>query len=132
MATTSLVKKLLIKPGQRMLIINAPPEYGEKLAPLPDGVELADKPEGVFDFVQLFAKNSDELHQYVSTAINAVKHEGLLWISYPKGSSKVKTDLNRDILWAAVEPFGFKGVSLISLDDIWSAMRFRPDDLVGR
>jgi hypothetical protein len=132
MATSSLIKKLQIKPGQRMVIINAPAGYTEQLDPLPDGVDLAKKPEGTFDFVQVFATNSEELKKFIDTAIKAVKHEGLLWICYPKGSSKVKTDLNRDILWGIVDQYNFKGVTLVSLDDIWSAMRFRPADLVGR
>jgi hypothetical protein len=132
MATSPLIKKLQIKPGQRMVIINAPAGYTEQLDPLPDGVELAKKPEGSFDFVQLFATNSEELKKFIGSATKAVKHEGLLWICYPKGSSKVKTDLNRDILWGIVDQYDFKGVTLISIDDVWSAMRFRPAELVGR
>jgi len=132
MATSPLIKKLQIKPGQRMVIINAPAGYTEQLDPLPDGVELAKTPEGDFDFVQVFATNSEELKKFIGSAIKAVKHEGLLWICYPKGSSKVKTDLNRDVLWGIVDEYGFKGVTLVSIDDVWSAMRFRPADLVGR
>jgi hypothetical protein len=132
MAASPLIKKLQIKPGQRMVIINAPAGYTEQLDPLPDGVDLAKQPEGAFDFVQVFATNSEELKKFIGTATKAVKHEGLLWICYPKGSSKVKTDLNRDILWGIVDEYGFKGVTLVSLDDVWSAMRFRPADLVGK
>jgi len=61
-----------------------------------------------------------------------LKKDGLFWICYPKGSSKIKTDLNRDILWAAMGKFGLAGVSLISIDNVWSAMRFRPTDKVGK
>lgn len=132
MAESSLTKKLQIKPRQRLLLLNSPPDFAEQLQPLPEGVELTDSGDGEFDFVQLFVKNGEELHRFVSAAIQQVKHDGLLWICYPKGSSKVKTDLNRDILWQLVEPLGWTGVSLISLDSVWSAMRFRPADRVGK
>jgi hypothetical protein len=56
----------------------------------------------------------------------SLKSDGLLWICYPKGSSKMKTDLNRDILWGQMEKFGLAGVSLVSVDEVWSDMRFRP------
>src|SRR6185312_13062145 len=111
---------------------NAPPDFAEQLQPLPEGVELTDRGDGEFDFVQIFVKNREELNGFVSAAIQQVKHNGLLWICYPKGSSKVKTDLNRDTLWQLVDPLGWTGVSLISLDTVWSAMRFRPADRVGR
>ena len=134
MAESSLPRKLQIKPRQRLLLLNAPPGFAEQLQSLPEGVELTDRgdADGEFDFVQLFVKNREELTRYVSAAIQQVKHDGLLWICYPKGSSKVKADLNRDILWQMVEPLGWTGVTLISLDTVWSAMRFRPADRVGK
>ncbi len=132
MAANPLHKKLQLKAGQRAVIINAPSGYLEELGPLPEGVELAQQPEGSFDFVQLFVKDMDELQRYLSTALQAVKHDALLWIAYPKGGAKAGTDLNRDILWNAVEPHHYSGVTLISLNEVWSAMRFRPSEKVGK
>jgi hypothetical protein len=132
MAKSSLAKKLLMKPGQRVVILNPPPGYLEKLAPFPEGVELAEKPTGTVDFVQLFVTDSKELARLAPKAIRAAKHDALLWISYPKRSSKVETDLTRDVLWELVKPFGLVGVSLIAIDDVWSAMRFRPAGEVGK
>ncbi len=132
MAANPLHKKLQLKAGQRAVIINAPSGYLEELGPLPEGVELAQQPEGSFDFVQLFVKDMDELQRYLSTALQAVKHDALLWIAYPKGGAKAGTDLNRDILWNAVEPHHYSGVTLVSLNEVWSAMRFRPSEKVGK
>ena len=70
--------------------------------------------------------NGAELDRIGVAAIRAAKHDGLLWISYPKGSSKVKTDLNRDILRGLLHKEGLDAVAMISIDDVWSAMRFRP------
>lgn len=132
MATSSLPKKLQMKAGQRAVIINAPADYLEKLTPLPEGVEIAASPEGQFDFVQLFVKNMADLQKFLPTVAQAVKHDALLWIAYPKGSAKTGTDINRDSLWAAVAEHQLTGVTLISLDEVWSAMRFRPSEKVGQ
>jgi hypothetical protein len=132
MTTSPLVKKLQIKPGQQVAILNAPTGYIKNLGDLPEGVKLKEQPTGTFDFVQLFVKDSADLNRYANKAIRAVKHDGMLWICYPKGSSKVKSDLNRDVIWDLVKESGFLGVSLISVDDVWSAMRFRPAEKVGK
>ena len=131
MATNPLQKKLLVKSGQRMLIVNPPEGYVDSLGELPEGTRLEQHATGSFDFVHLFAKDSDELRRLASKAIGTLKPEGLLWISYPKRSAKVKTDLNRDILRTLLEEMGYIGVSLVSIDDVWSAMRFRRPESVG-
>jgi hypothetical protein len=132
MASSSLAKKLQLKAGQRVVILNAPPGYLDEIAPLPKGVEYVAGPEGSFDFVQVFVKNIEDLERLLPIAMGAVKHDALLWIAYPKGGAKAGTDLNRDILWNAVSPQGLSGVALVSLNDVWSAMRFRPSERVGR
>jgi hypothetical protein len=132
MTNSSLVKKLQLKAGQRAVIINPPSDYFDELGPLPEGVELAEHPQGSFDFVQVFAKDKIELERFLPSALQAVRHDALLWIAYPKGGVKAGTDLNRDILWNLVAEHHFSGVSLISLDEVWSAMRFRPSEKVGK
>lgn len=99
--------------------------YLAKLGSLPIENEL----DGKFDFVHLFVQNKDEVDLLGPKAVEAVKPEGVLWISYPKGSSKIKTDINRDKGWDSIKAMGFVGVSMISIDETWSAMRFRPVEL---
>ena len=134
--TTSLAKKLLLKAGQRAVILNPPTDYLIALEPLPEGVELVDQadiqPSGSFDFVQLFVKHKQDLEEFLPIAREAIKHDGLLWIAYLKGGAKAGTDLNRDILSQAVESQGLSSVTLVSLDEVWSAMRFRPSERVGK
>lgn len=131
MARSSLPKKLQMKAGQRALVINAPAGYLDKLVPLPDGVEIAEEGVGPFDFVQLFVHDLAQLHALLPLAIQSVKLDAQLWIAYPKGSAKTGTDLNRDRLWAAVSEHHLTGVTLVSLDEVWSAMRFRPSEQVA-
>ena len=132
MAISALARKLLVKPGQRMVLLNAPAGYAEALAPLPEGVAVSTAPAADADFVQVFVKDSAELHSLGPQAIGSARPDGLLWICYPKKSSKVATDLTRDVLWDLVKQYGVVGVTLVSIDDTWSAMRFRPADQVGR
>ena len=63
MASTRLLKKLRMQPGQRALILNAPQHYLDELVPLPEGVELVQEPEGNLDFVHVFAKDLEELEK---------------------------------------------------------------------
>ena len=99
---------------------------------MPEGVVLTDQAKGTFDCVQLFVKNIEEMNRLAPRAIRAVKPDGLLWISYPKRSSKTKTDLSRDHGWEVIENAGLEGVTLIAIDEVWSAMRFRLAERVGK
>ena len=132
MAKSQLVKKLRIQPGHRMLILKAPPGYVDELGDLPEGVEVAEQPEGTFDFVQLFVKSLAELRSRSPAAIEAVKYDGLLWISYPKKSSQLGSDLTRDVIWAEVVKTGWRPVAQVSVNDVWSAIRVRPAEKVGK
>ncbi len=81
MADSSLVKKLGIKPNQRILVLKAPGGYFELLGALPEGVERAEKPDGQFDLVQLFVKNQAELELDAPVVLAVVKPGGLLWLT---------------------------------------------------
>jgi hypothetical protein len=117
---SALLKKLQLKPGLSGAVINAPDGYLERIGP------LANKLRPNLDFVQLFVRDKAQLERLAPAAVESVKPDGLLWIAYLKGGKKAGTDLNRDLLWAAMSPLGVAGVTLIALDDAWSAMRFRP------
>ncbi len=132
MADTSLAKKLLIKPGYKVLLLNAPQGYRELLNHLPEGVTISEKADGEYDVVQLFTPQKTDLEANAQAAMQAVKKGGLLWIAYPKQTGKIKSDLNRDIGNAIVAEMGWQGVAMISIDGTWSAMRFRPANEVGK
>ena len=118
--------------GQRALIMNAPDGYVAALEPLPEGIEVLDCPDGRFDFVQLFVKSILELEELGPVALKTVTYDGLLWISYPKQRSKVDTDISRDTGWDVISQAGLRPVAQISIDDTWSALRFRPTERIGK
>ena len=130
MGDAALIKKLGIKPGQRAAVVNPPDGYADRIGP-PQGVEMTTDLEGTFDFVQVFAKDRATLDRHLEAAHAALKPGGLFWISYPKGSSKEPTDLNRDVFLHALEYLGVRPVTQVSVDDVWSALRFRPFAEVG-
>jgi hypothetical protein len=140
MPPSALAKKLMLKPGQRGLVLNPPTGFAELLGELPEGVDLAFHAQvpaippgpGQADFVHLFVKDRTELAHWAPLALQAVKYDGLLWLSYPKRSSKVPTDITRDTGWDVVRQAGLEPISQISIDDVWSALRFRPSERVGK
>jgi hypothetical protein len=126
LAENPLVKKLKLKPGQRALLLNPPPGYPETLRPAPERVEISERLDGQFDWIQIFVKNKAELDDLLPKVVQALKPDSLLWISYPKGSSKIQTDLTRDRGWDSVEQADLKCINLVSVDDTWSAFSLRP------
>jgi hypothetical protein len=143
-AEKGLREKFQFKNVARLAVRNAPPGYAGKLADGLDGIEVVNADhaagagtggagEGVAaDVLLLFVNNLAEAQALAPSAVAAVagaKPEGILWIAYPKGGSGVKTDVNRDKLWPVVQEYGWRPVRQIAIDDVWSAMRFRPGTL---
>ena len=104
-----------------MLLMNSNPA----VHPLFEGVRAEYKAvsKDEYDSVILFTKNEEELRTWVPKAEKAQKKEGQLWLSYPKKSGDIDTDLNRDVTWKALKAFGLDPVRLISLNENWSSMR---------
>ena len=126
MADTPLQKKLGIKPGQTLLVLYAPEGYRSLLGTLPKGATLSADAQGSFDFVQVFVREQADVSRTAATAVQAVKPGGLLWFTYPKKTSGVKTDITRDHGWDDLLSAGLRPVTQIAIDDTWSALRFRP------
>jgi Bacteriocin-protection, YdeI or OmpD-Associated len=120
----AVIKKLRMPEKDYVLILNAPAQYIEEVSSLV-GEQVHTIGQEKYSFVQLFVHSVAELEHYGQHALEALEEAGLLWIAYPKKSSAIKTDINRDHGWGVIEKAGFEGVSLISIDETWSAMRFR-------
>ena len=103
---TSIVKKLGLKPGMRALVLGAPSGYVDSLAPLPGGVAVSEKS--------------------ARKLLQSAAQGALVWVTYPKKTSRVDSDLSREEVWAAMEGTGWRPVSQIAIDNVWSALRFRP------
>jgi hypothetical protein len=122
----TLAQRLLIKTGMRVALLNAPQDYTLGELPAEAQVQNSVGPAGTCDVVQLFAATVAELNAHFAAAKDALKQGGVLWICYPKKKGKIKTDISRDAGWQVVNAADWLGVTQISLDDTWSALRFRP------
>ena len=109
--------------GARAAVINAPENY---LHGLSHDSEISKTLSGKFDWIQIFVKNKAELDKLAPKAAKALKPESILWISFPKGSSKNQTDLTRDKGWESLRALDLKWINLISIDEAWSAFSLRP------
>jgi hypothetical protein len=114
--SVDLTAKLQIKPGQSVAVVNRPP--GLELP----GVVVAATADA--DAVVAFVARREDLGS-AEQAVAAARADRLAWISYPKGG-RLGTDLNRDRLVAALADQGVQPVRQVSIDDTWSALRFRP------
>ena len=123
MPESSLAKKMKLKPGSHAVIINAPEDY---LNELKYDSEISQKLSGKFDWIQIFVKNKSEADTLVPKAVKALKSESMLWLSFPKGTSKIQTDLTRDKGWDVLQTLDLKWITLISVNETWSAFALRP------
>ena len=123
MPESPLAKKMKLKPGTRAAIINPPENY---LNELKHDTDISSKLTGKFDWIQIFAKNKKELDTLVPKATKALKPESILWLAFPKGTSKIQTDLTRDKGWDVLQSLDLKWITLVSVNENWSAFALRP------
>jgi hypothetical protein len=121
----TVAERLLVKAGARVRILNAGPAEVALLG-LPDNATIAASGDPV-DVVVLFVRDAAELRTHLPAAAAAADGDRLLWLAYPKRSSGVDTDLGRDAITPLTDQLaGLTGITLISIDSTWSAMRLRP------
>jgi hypothetical protein len=80
----------------------------------------------------VFVNNLREFTGFLDKQLKYIEPDAVLWFAYPKGSSGIKTDINRNILWQTAKDYGIRPVSAIAIDDTWSGLRFRPIELVRK
>lgn len=130
--TTALARRLGLRKGSRLRLVNPPARYEKRLLPLPDGAKLVHKGHEPCDVVHVFAGSGAELRDLGPDLIRMVKQGGAFWVSFPKGGSGVKTDLTRDLSWEIMSELGLHPVAQIAIDNAWWAIRFRSDEPAGR
>ncbi len=128
----AIFKKLKFGIAGESLIVNAPEEYLSILADAKFDTVPEDAKLGKYDFVQVFASSQNELEVLIKSVAYAGKYDCLFWACYPKGSGKLKYDLNQDTIWSALGLAGLRPVSQIAIDEKWSALRGRDPELVGK
>ncbi len=120
----SLVDKLGIKEGHHVAILGAPPDYFSNLGKLPSQVKLGTKLQGEKDFLHFFTTSRRELEQKFPARKACLAQNGLLWISWPKGSSGVATDLSENVIREVGLNNGLVDVKVCAVDETWSGLKF--------
>lgn len=118
--------KLWIKPGFRILAIDAPGDYTTWMGGMPADVVVHTERDGdEYDFVHLFVRSLMMLKKTFLTATKVLKDGAVIWVSYPKKTGSLSTDLTRDVCHEAMLDMGWDATTQVALDDTWSAMRFK-------
>jgi hypothetical protein len=125
MSDKTVAQKLLIKVNYKILLSSPPANYRTLMGELPAGVSVSTSPPGPFDLIQAFVSSGEELRAQLEGLKSSLKPGGLLWITYPKGTSKIKADINRDSINEYAHSIGLQGVAMISIDETWSALRLK-------
>ena len=120
---TPLPKKLGIKDGFRICVTNAPPDYLTLLAPLPSGVKILVREENDVDIWHFFTKSAGELRKKLPAIMSQIKRDGMIWISWPKKSSKVPTDVTEDVIREVALPLGLVDIKVCAIDEVWSGLK---------
>ena len=120
---TPLPQKLGIKPGLTVVTINAPKNYRRLLGLIPEDVTFSDRLKPDSSFVHVFIKKRRELEQRLSALREKIADTGTVWVSWPKRSSGVSTDVTENVVRAVALPLGFVDVKVCAIDQIWSGLK---------
>lgn len=125
MPDKSIAQKLSIKPGNRFLLVNPPDGYLARIGTMPASAIHLNESSVPVEAIQVFVENHQDLEQQLPRLKELLTPKGMLWVSYHKGTSRVKTDIHRDSINAYAHTIGLEGVAMISIDDDWSALRLK-------
>jgi hypothetical protein len=119
-----LTQKLGIQLGFRIFVEGAPSAYGAIVGKLPAGVTIAARLETPLDMVHLFATETAGLAGKLRSYRAAIVADGMIWVSWPKKSSGVPTDLSDVVVRDTALPLGLVDIKVCAIDDIWSGLKF--------
>jgi hypothetical protein len=122
-SATPLPQKLGIRPGTIIVAIDVPANYRKLLAPIPSGVNFATRPVGNTRFIHLFVKDRRSLQNHLSSLRRKIAEDAALWVSWPKKSSGVATDITEDVIRAVALPLGFVDIKVCAVDETWSGLK---------
>ncbi|WP_051190406.1 DUF3052 family protein [Kaistella palustris] len=110
-------------------VLNCPPQLKKEFVALGFKTEFA-KNKSANTLV--FLNDKKELADFLTADLKNIERDSVLWLAFPKGTSKIKTDIGRDVIRETAESFGLATVTAVSVNEIWSALRLRPLEMVGK
>jgi hypothetical protein len=122
-SATPLVQKLGIKAGAAAYVKSSPVPYRRLLGTLPTGVKLKRQLIGPLDFVHVFTRSRKELASLLVRARAAIQPNGMIWVSWPKKTAKVPTDVTEDVIREVALPLNLVDIKVCAVDEIWSGLK---------
>ena len=120
---TPLLKKLGLKADQNIAVLGAPAGYLSLLGPLPDGLSLSENEDAPLDVVHTFVTSRAVLQLQINELRQRIAPNGMIWVSWPKRSSKAPTDVTEDVVRDVALPLGLVDVKVAAIDETWSGLK---------
>ncbi|MBI3561818.1 MAG: DUF3052 family protein [Gammaproteobacteria bacterium] len=120
---TPLVKKLGIKAGQIIFLANAPDEYLTLVTPIPQGTRFTSRLSSHTDMVHVFSTTKQHLSKVLHSSLPKLKQDGAIWVSWPKKSANVPTDITEDTVRELAFPLGLVDIKVCAVDALWSGLK---------
>lgn len=118
-----LLAKLGIKSGWRIYIHHAPDHFQDLLGPLPDNLVVLKRPAAKLDMVHVFVQGQADLASCLGKFQKKIVPAGVIWVSWPKKSAKVPTDVTEDVIRRLALPLGLVDVKVCAVDETWSGLK---------
>jgi hypothetical protein len=121
---TPLARKLGLKDGQRLLLLDAPPSYlASTLVPRPEGLIFVEAASPEVDVAHAFLTDADALAALLRDWRRTLRPDAVAWISWPKKASRVPSTVTEDVIRAEALPLGWVDVKVCAVDAVWSGLK---------
>jgi len=120
---TPLVLKLGIKEGARVFLVNAPKDYVKLISPVPKGVRFSSRLSSGTDLVHIFSTEQRQLREALRAALPKLMQDGTIWVSWPKKSARLPTDITENIVREVALPLGLVDIKICAVDEVWSGLK---------
>jgi hypothetical protein len=121
---TPLVKKIGIKPGHRLALVDAPVGFKNELLDLPEEVEFVSGDKKALDVILFFMKSRASLEKHLPRLKTSIAQAGMIWAVWPKKASGVETDLNENIIRDSGLAIGLVDIKVCAINEVWSGLKF--------
>ena len=122
-SATPLAKKLGIKSGFKMRLINQPDYYFDLFTDLPTDITILTDKKAKKNFIHLFVKTLNDLEKNIHAIKNEIEQDGMIWVSWYKKSAKIPTDVTEDKIRTTALSIGFVDIKVCAVNDVWSGLK---------
>jgi hypothetical protein len=122
-SSTPLVKKLGIKEGFKIRLVNQPDYYFKLLGDMPEDISFTNDKKIKKNFIHYFTRQAKELQRDIVALRNEIEPNGMIWISWPKKASKIPTDITEDVIRNLALSNGLVDIKVCAVDEIWSGLK---------